>query len=204
MPREEIAGPGYVSRGDPVTTRPVARAASASVRDDGNSDPETFRRVMLPLLDAAYAYARFLTRDAGAAEDLVQDAYLRAFRAFSGYRGGDPKAWLFAILRTTFLDGLRGRKDSREEAANDESVALADAADTPEEALIRAADAAAVRRAVDALPEPFRETLVLRELEEMSYREIGHLMKVPLGTIMSRLSRARRMLAAILCRGETP
>jgi RNA polymerase sigma-70 factor (ECF subfamily) len=157
---------------------------------------ESFRARMLPHMDAAYAYARFLCRDAVAAEDLVQDAYLRAFRNFGGYRGGDAKAWLFAILRSVFLDGIRGRKEAASD--DDAAAALPDEADTPEEALMRAADAAAVREAVDGLPEPFRETLVLRELEEMSYREIGHLMKVPLGTIMSRLSRARRMLAATL------
>lgn len=151
---------------------------------------------MLPHMDAAYSYARFLSRDDVAAEDLVQDAYLRAFRSFGAYRGGDAKAWLFAIVRSAFLDGLRGGKETC--SGDDEAAALPDGADTPEEALIRAADAASVRRAVDALPEPFRETLVLRELEEMSYREIGDLMKVPLGTIMSRLSRARRMLAAML------
>jgi RNA polymerase sigma factor (sigma-70 family) len=154
----------------------------------------SFRATMLPHMDAAYTYARFLIRDAVAAEDLVQDAYLRAFRSFGGYRGGDARAWLFAILRSIFLDSKRGRKEAGSD--DDAAAALPDEADTPEEALIRAADAAAVRGAVDGLPEPFRETLVLRELEEMSYREIGDLMKVPLGTIMSRLSRARRMLAA--------
>ncbi len=151
---------------------------------------------MLPHMDAAYSYATFLSRDNVAAEDLVQEAYLRAFRSFGTYRGGDAKAWLFAILRSSFVDSVRGRKEA--EAADDEAAALPDEADTPEEALIRAADAASVRQAVDELPEPFRETIVLRELEEMSYREIGDLMKVPLGTIMSRLSRARRMLTATL------
>jgi RNA polymerase sigma-70 factor (ECF subfamily) len=160
---------------------------------------DSFSATMLPHIDAAYAYARFLCRDPVAAEDLVQDSYLRAFRSFPGYRGGDAKAWLFAILRSMFLDSRRGRKEA---GLEDDASALPDEADTPEEALIRAADAAAVRGAVDKLPEPFRETLVLRELEEMSYREIGDLMKVPLGTIMSRLSRARRMLAASLGGGE--
>jgi RNA polymerase sigma-70 factor (ECF subfamily) len=161
-------------------------------------DLESFRRAMLPHMDAAYAYARFLSRDPVAAEDVVQEAYLRAFRGFAGYRGGNSKAWLLAIVRTSFFDSTRGRRDESAEANEEE----ADAADTPEEALIRAADAAALRRAVDGLPEPFRETLVLRELEEMSYREIGDLMKAPLGTIMSRLSRARRMLASALIPGE--
>lgn len=159
---------------------------------------------MLPHMDAAYAYARFLSRDSVAAEDLVQDAYLRAFRGFAGYRGGDAKAWLLAIVRTCFLDWTRRRGGHAAEPAwddEDRASAVADCADTPEEALIRAADANALRRAVDGLPEPFRETLVLRELEEMSYREIGDLMKVPLGTIMSRLSRARRMLTASLAGG---
>jgi RNA polymerase sigma-70 factor (ECF subfamily) len=180
----------------------VERGAPAFARRGGEADLEAFRSAMLPLMDCAYAYAHFLSRDAVAADDLVQDSYLRAFRSFAGYRGGDAKAWLFAIVRTTFLDGVRGRKKLVGQA-DDEAAAVPDTADTPEEALIRAADASALRAAVATLAEPFRETLVLRELEEMSYREIGDLMKVPLGTIMSRLSRARRMLAAALGQGET-
>jgi RNA polymerase sigma-70 factor (ECF subfamily) len=165
-------------------------------------DLDAFRHAMLPHMDAVYAYARFLSRDPIAAEDLAQDAYLRAFRSFSGYRGGNAKSWLLAIVRTCFLDWTRRRGGHEAEPAwegdEDPAAAVADGADTPEEALIRAADATALRRAVDGLPEPFRETLVLRELEEMSYREIGDLMNVPLGTIMSRLARARRMLSRML------
>jgi RNA polymerase sigma factor (sigma-70 family) len=178
----------------PGTTGPV-----------GPGDAARFRQVMLPHLDSAYSFARFLCRDASVAEDLVQDAYLRAYRGFSGYRGGDAKAWLFAIVRSSFLTWLRSQR-AWSEVTTPEAVDLAklDARtpdDTPEEALVRAADAASLRGAIDALPDPFRETLVLRELEEMSYRDIAEITGAPVGTVMSRLARARRMLTQALTGG---
>lgn len=161
-------------------------------------DADGFRRIMLPHLDAAYAFARYLCRDATAAEDVVQDAYLRAFRGFHGYRGGDAKAWLFAIVRSSFLDWASGQKRWNTLSAEDMTDEIADEAETAEEVLLRQADDAAVRQAVEALPDPFREALVLRELQEMSYREIAEITAVPIGTVMSRLARARRMLASAL------
>lgn len=154
-----------------------------------------FRETLLPHLDAAYGFARFLARDPTAAEDLVQDAYLKAYRSFRGYRGGDAKAWLFAIVRTSFLDWARSR---RPWADADEAEDIADDGESAEEMLVRQADDAAVREAVDALPDPFREALVLRELEDMSYREISEITGAPIGTVMSRLARARRLLAVEL------
>jgi RNA polymerase sigma-70 factor (ECF subfamily) len=166
-----------------------------------------FRELMLPHLDAAYNLARYLTNDANTAEDVVQEAFLRAFRSFETYRGGPPRAWLFAILRNCWRDRV-GEQVRRErvvvsDATLSESQAEAVAAvpadsDTPEESLARAREIDTVRGVIAALPEPFRETLVLREMEEMSYREIASVTGVPIGTVMSRLARAREMLAKLL------
>lgn len=158
-------------------------------------DPARFKRLMLPHLDAAYGFARHLCGDASLAEDLAQEAYLRAFRGFAGYRGGDPRAWLLAIVRSAFLDQTRR---PRREVSDDGLEAAPDPGDSPEAALVRAADRQAVLAAVAALPDPFRETLVLRELQEMSYREIGEITGAPIGTVMSRLARARALLACAL------
>lgn len=159
------------------------------------AEAQRFRSLVLPHLDAAYGYARYLTRDPAQAEDIVQDAFLKAFRGFAGFRGGDPRAWLFAIVRTTFLSAARGRPAWRTAAEPDD---LPDDGDTPEAALVRRGEVASVRGAIEALPEPFRETLVLRELEELSYRQIAEATSAPIGTVMSRLARARQMLAALL------
>jgi RNA polymerase sigma factor (sigma-70 family) len=159
------------------------------------AEAQRFRTLVLPHLDAAYGFARYLTRDASQAEDIVQEAFLKAFRGFSGFRGGDPRAWLFAIVRTTFLSATRSRPAwSEPEAA--EAIASED--DTPEAALLRQGEVAMVRGAIEALPEPFRETLVLRELEELSYRQIAEVTSAPIGTVMSRLARARQMLLVAL------
>jgi RNA polymerase sigma-70 factor (ECF subfamily) len=161
-------------------------------------DADAFRRLLLPHLDAAHAFARYLCRDATVAEDLVQDAYLRAYRGFHGYRGGDAKAWLFAIVRSSFLEWVRGQRRWDSLAADEAPEDIPDDAATAEAILLRDADDAAVRRAVESLPDPFREAIVLRELQEMSYREIAEITEVPIGTVMSRLARARRLLAVAL------
>ena len=166
-----------------------------------------FRELMLPHLDAAYNLARYLTNDPAAAEDVVQDAFLRAFRAFDSYRGGPPRAWLFAILRNCWRDRVGEQVRRERVVVSDASLSDAQAeavagipvdADTPEESLVRAREIDTVRGVIAALPEPFRETLVLREMEEMSYREIAAMTGVPIGTVMSRLARAREMLARLL------
>ncbi len=149
---------------------------------------------MLPHLDAAYRFARLLARDASTAEDIVQDGYLRAFRSFDGYRGEADRAWLFAILRNCWRDRVRAQPPAAE-AIEDHEIA-----DdwTPEAILQRKRAVTSVRDAIEALPDPFRETIVLRELEEMSYREIADLTGAPIGTVMSRLARGRELLAALL------
>jgi RNA polymerase sigma-70 factor (ECF subfamily) len=196
--------------------RPRLAASGGIVRAnraDEGEEARRFRELVLPHLDGAYNFARYLTRDPVAAEDIVQDAFLRAFRAFPGYRGPvhdirAPKAWLFAIVRNCFLTWASGRATAArllvdEGALSDaQSLALANVADpeqeTPEAALLRRRDAEAIRAVVENLPEPFRETLVLREMEELSYREIAALTGAPIGTVMSRLARARQMLCVML------
>jgi RNA polymerase sigma factor (sigma-70 family) len=183
----------------PLLSRSRPRDPAAPGAPQAPEDVERFRQLLLPHLDAAYGFARYLCRDATAAEDLVQEAYLKAFRGFSGYRGGDPKAWLFAIVRSSFLTSTRRRGwDVTGPEATDAVEAAVSEAATPEEALVRAADIDALRQAVEDLPEPFRETLVLRELQEMSYREISDITGAPMGTVMSRLARARLMLTRAL------
>jgi RNA polymerase sigma factor (sigma-70 family) len=195
-----LAAPGGRTGG---VVRPLFGARptrNADVADPapGPRDAEAFRLLLLPHLDAAYAFARYLCRDATAAEDVVQDAYLRAFRGFHGYRGGDAKAWLFAVVRSSFLDWSRGQRRWEAFAAEEAGDDIAADADSAEDVLLRQADDAAVRAAVEALPDPFREALVLRELQEMSYRDIAEITAAPIGTVMSRLARARRMLAVAL------
>lgn len=153
--------------------------------------------MILPHLDAAYNFARFLTRDASAAQDVAQDALLRAWRAFGGYRGGDAKAWLLAIVRNCWASWAQAQQRERGTAAPVEELS-ASTADGPETSLLRLSEAEQVRAVLAALPEPFRATLVLRELEELSYREIAAITAVPIGTVMSRLARARQMLGAKL------
>jgi len=173
----------------------AGRRTSADPPPLSAAEAQRFRALVLPHLDAAYGFARYLTRDASQAEDIVQDAFLKAFRGFSGFRGGEPRAWLFAIVRTTFLDAARGRP-AWGDLQDAEAVPSED--DTPEAALVRQGEVATVRGAIEALPEPFRETLVLRELEELSYRQIAEATAAPIGTVMSRLARARQMLLALL------
>jgi RNA polymerase sigma-70 factor (ECF subfamily) len=183
-----------------------AGAAGSAARDEAPLDAaelERFRALMLPHLDGAYGYARFLCRDASLAEDLTQEAFLRACRAFRAYRGGDARAWLFAVLRSCFLNWARApaRREVATAAPGEDLVAEAG---TPEDALLRRSEIEGLRAAIEALPEPFRETLVLRELEELSYRQLAEVTGAPIGTVMSRLARARGLLAAALREEDGP
>lgn len=158
-----------------------------------------FQREMVPQLDAAYNFARFLSRDADAAQDIVQEAFLRAYRSFEGYQGGDARAWIFTIVRNCYHNWLQQRRrKSRIEVdagpLSDEGPELDVAADddTPEVSLLRRSESLAVRVVLNRLPRGLREMLVLRELEGMSYREIADIAALPIGTVMSRLARARQ------------
>jgi RNA polymerase sigma factor (sigma-70 family) len=190
-------GPSLAAPAEPLPPPGRSRPADPAEGPLSALDQERFRQLLLPHMDGAYNFARYLCRDASLAEDLVQDAFLRAFKGFAGYRGGDPKAWLFAIVRSSHLAWARSRGASLP-AAPDDVEETPDEADTPEQALVRQGEVETVRGAIEGLPEPFRETLVLRELEEMSYREIAEVTGAPIGTVMSRLARARTMLLAAL------
>jgi RNA polymerase sigma-70 factor (ECF subfamily) len=161
-----------------------------------------FRLVMLPHMDAAYSFARYLTRDGVLAEDVVQEAFLHALRGIARWHGDNPRAWLLAIVRRCYLDAVAGRRDPLRGAAPVEAIdTLATSpsgVEAGEDQAARQCDAATLRRTIEDLPEPFRETVVLRELEELSYKEIAAITEVPIGTVMSRLARARNMLAALL------
>jgi RNA polymerase sigma-70 factor (ECF subfamily) len=157
------------------------------------SDPEGFARAALPHLDAAYNLARWLVRDPATAEDVVQDALVRAMTYFAGFRGTNPRAWLLQIVRTTAYTRLAARRPEVP-LEPEPAEALPDPSDDPETALSRCEDHATLARILDSLPPELRECLVLRELEEMSYRDIAHVTGVPIGTVMSRLWRARQML----------
>ena len=159
-----------------------------------------FRQDIVPQLDAAYNFARFLSRDADAAQDIVQEAFLRAYRSFAGYRGGDARAWVFTIVRNCYHSWLTERRrksrvevDYDGEGDSDEVIStIPSDEDTPETALVRKAEAQTVRLILNAMPRPFREILVLREIEELSYHQISEITALPIGTVMSRLARARR------------
>lgn len=157
---------------------------------------------MLPHLDAAYNLARWLTRDPAAAEDVVQEAMLRALTYYANFRGVNPRAWLLQIVRNAAYASKsldRGMQlvpiDEPEVPGAASAEELVSAADDPEAALIRARGARRVHEMVAALPVELREPLVLRELEELSYKEIAEITESPIGTVMSRLFRARRLLA---------
>ncbi len=163
---------------------------------------ENFAAVVLPYLDDAYALARWLSGSSADAEDIVQEACLRALRGLDRYAGGSARAWFLAITRnTTFTWLARNRPKALLITEDIETLTPADGA-TPEKALIAKADAAAIELAIAALPPPFRETLVLRDINGLSYREIAEITGVPLGTVMSRLARARSLLMSALGRPE--
>ena len=182
-------------------SRPFPSATAAPRRADAATpkpgDAERFRRLVMPHLDGAYDFARYLCRDPTAAEDIVQEAFLQAWRGFGGLRGDNVRAWLFAIVRNCCFSSSRARSPTR--GTTPEMLeGLASDYDDPEVAMLRLEEAETVRALIEALPEPFREALVLRELEELCYREIAEITSAPIGTVMSRLARARQMLVASL------
>jgi RNA polymerase sigma-70 factor (ECF subfamily) len=157
--------------------------------------PSRFEQLVLPQLDAAYNLARWLTRNPSDAEDVVQDACERGLKYFGGFHGGDPKAWFLTIVRHASYDWIKRNRPAEFVPDGTEAVEqAADTACTPEQAVLRNASGAALDEAIAALPLGFREVLILRELEELSYRDIARVADIPIGTVMSRLARARALL----------
>jgi RNA polymerase sigma-70 factor (ECF subfamily) len=174
------------------------------MKNQGRHDD--FEQMMLPHLDAAYNLARWLVRDPSIAEDVVQDAYERAWRYFTAFRGRAGRPWLLRIVRNAAYSTLRAQRRRMEVSLSsemrpaDENAAeaeLLDSSSGPEVALARRQDLAALDDALNALPVTWRECLVLREVEALSYKQMARIMDVPVGTVMSRLSRARHALQRI-------
>ena len=156
---------------------------------------EQFEARVLPHLGAAYNLARWLTRNDHDAEDVVQESYLRAYKFFGGFRGGDGRAWLLTIVRNTcYTSSMPSSIDSCPASLDDAANTIESDAPSPEAEMIKSADRKLVTKALEELPLEFREVLVLREMEGMSYKEIADITEIPLGTVMSRLARARKRL----------
>jgi RNA polymerase sigma factor (sigma-70 family) len=171
---------------------------------DGLDDNARFRRIVMPHIDEAYRLAHWLTGNRTDAEDVVQDASLRAFRAIREYAGGNARSWVLSIVRNTAYSWLRKNRSSAVVIVEDLEAVERERAEPvePEASLIAKADAEQLRTAIAALPMPFRETLVLRDLEGLDYREIAEATQVPIGTVMSRLARARRKLMSIIAQSD--
>jgi RNA polymerase sigma-70 factor (ECF subfamily) len=154
-----------------------------------------FEQTIVPHMNAAYNIALWLTRNAHDAEDVVQEAYLRAFRFFGGFNGNDAKAWLLTIVRNTCLTWLRRERAGGSAVTFDEQTHSPDREKTnPEVMVLSKSNLGQLKDCVEALPLDYREIVVLRELEELSYREISEIAGIPVGTVMSRLSRGRKRL----------
>lgn len=156
-----------------------------------------FEEIILPHLDAAYNLARWLTRKDADADDVVQEAYLRAFKFFDGFHGGDSRAWTLKIVRNTCYSWMQKNRVQEITSEFDEELHSVESGN-PETILIRNIDNRLLKQLLDELPLEFREIVVLRELEGLSYKEIADIADVPLGTVMSRLARARRRLQSNL------
>jgi RNA polymerase sigma-70 factor (ECF subfamily) len=159
--------------------------------------PETFEQLAMPLFERLYNFACWLTQDRHEAEDLVQETYAKALKGFSSFRPGTNfRAWIYKILRNTFLTSRTGLKAAATVPLDleGENEALPTVKETPESILLQRSDGQLVQQALEQLPVAYREVLLLCEVEEMSYSEIAATLAIPMGTVMSRLSRARRAL----------
>ena len=186
-------------------------AQGKPLRTDDSSRAKKFERIFTPHLDAAYDYARWLTRDARNAEDVVQEACLRAFKFLDSFNGDSARAWLLAIVRNTYYTWYKRRQAEGVSVPYDEETMLANGADPSDlesgvgsiEQLLEQKDAKRlVNEALATLAEEFREVIVLRELEDLPYKEIAAIAGIPIGTVMSRLSRARKLLLQHLQRAR--
>jgi RNA polymerase sigma-70 factor (ECF subfamily) len=160
-------------------------------------EPKSFEQLMLPHMDSAYNIARWLLKDPHQADDAVQEAFLRALKAFSRFRGNDGRAWLLTIVRNTCFSQMRAnKKGSREEPFVDDLHGAPDGTAQENAVAWTEVRSETLNKALERLPAEFREVIVLHELEGMSYRQIAEITEIPLGTVMSRLARARSKLEA--------
>ena len=180
-----------------------------AITDEDPAGARRFRDAALPHLDAVYTLARYLLREPSDADDAVQECYIRALRHFDGVRNKDVKPWLLAILRNVCRveHGRRSRVslydvNMEPDQLEGASMLWRDAQDTPETEMLRKLDAETIQQLVAALPDVFREVIVLREIEDLSYREISEIVSAPVGTVMSRLARGRAMLRAAWLKAE--
>ncbi|HWY69365.1 MAG TPA: sigma-70 family RNA polymerase sigma factor [Terriglobales bacterium] len=158
-----------------------------------------FEALVLPHLDSAFNLARWMARNTTDAEDVAQEAMMRAFRFFDTFRGEDARVWLLTIVRNTYLTWVRRQLPQQNSAEFDERLHTdIETALTPESEFLRQATAEQVRRAIENLPAEFREVILMRELEQLSYKEIAAVTRSPLGTVMSRISRGRSMLRQLI------
>jgi RNA polymerase sigma-70 factor, ECF subfamily len=184
-------------------------AASTGLDVDDTSDQVRFTEVFLPHLVDAFRLARWLAGNRADAEDIVQEASMRAFKNIRGFSGGDPRAWVLTIVRNTSYSWLAKNRpkalvhseDLDQRARERIERATIDEPQTPETALIAKLEAQQVRNAMASLPVSFREVLVLREIHDLDYRTIAEVAALPIGTVMSRLARARRLLTAAITAG---
>jgi len=164
---------------------------------DSGRKQARFEQTVMPHLNAAYNLARWLTRNGDDAEDLVQEAFLRAFRSFDGFQGVDSRAWILAVVRNTCFTWLK-KKGIETAVEFDEQVHSAEEAPSAEAVLLNKAALGSLNGCLEGLPLEFREVIILRELEELSYKEISDIARVPIGTVMSRLARGRKRLQQCL------
>ena len=207
MPGRWIA----TGRAWPFSAKAGQSAMPLKAANDDPNKARRFRDAALPYLDDVYTLARYLLRDTSDAEDAVQECYLRALKHFDSYHGPAMKPWLFAILRNVCHAEFARRASTPTGAIEDvaenaaQTPLWSEVQETPEAQMVRGADASVIQRLVTALAEPFRETFVLREIHNLSYREIADVAEVPVGTVMSRLARARAMLrSAWMAEEEQP
>jgi RNA polymerase sigma-70 factor (ECF subfamily) len=193
----------HSSDADSFSRHSKSREQGNNIEIDQQRKLKLFEELILPHLNAAYNLARWLTRNEHDAQDVVQEAYLRAFRFFDTYRGGDGKSWLMAVVRNTCITWLRHeRRDISSKPFDEMADSVSCQAPDQEEKLVKSSRVSVLRNCIEMLPLEFREVLVMRELEEMSYRQISEVADLPVGTVMSRLSRARKRLEECAIRSE--
>jgi len=166
---------------------------------DRRTDAESFETLAMPMFTSLYNFAHWLTHNREEAEDLVQETYLKALKGFVSFQQGTNfRAWIYRILRNTFLTSRSGLSVKMTVPLDREEDAIGLTADTPEAVLLARADQQMVQSALERLPVQFREVILLCDIEEMSYQEIAEIVGIPIGTVMSRLSRARKSLRELL------